>query len=107
MHPRHGEMASRGARRYPEALSLCTAVSISALLDVRGRRSAQGISFWWRGKDTGKMPAIRHWAGCIHFLCHATKMKYPERIVVQECRVVPKCSRHYSTFLDDDPLRVF
>src|SRR5438309_10604794 len=27
-------------------------------------RSAQGISFWWRGKDTGKMPAIRHWAGC-------------------------------------------
>jgi hypothetical protein len=33
-------------------------------LAVPGRRSAHGISFWWRGKDTGKMPAIRHWAGC-------------------------------------------
>src|SRR6266513_1625451 len=42
-------------------------------------RSAQGISFWWRGKDTGKMPAIRHWAGCIHFLCHARTVRAPRR----------------------------
>jgi len=48
-------------------------------LAVRGRRSAQRISFWWRGKDTGKMPAIRHWAGCIHFLCHARTVRAPRR----------------------------